>query len=130
MSRGRDGMTLLEVMVAMSILAGSVISAGAYFTRFTRTVVDERTRSTALSLVNDRVEQIKTAPTYGGIDSIYAGIESSISGYAGYTRKTDVKRVGGTAADSIDYKIVTITVTTPAIPKSITVSKSTIFSDF
>jgi hypothetical protein len=41
-----------------------------------------------------------------------------------------VKRVGGLPSDSIDYKIVTVVVTTPAIPKSVTVRKSTIIADY
>ena len=39
-------------------------------------------------------------------------------------------RVGGQPADSIDYKIVTVTVTTPSIPKSVVVKKSLVVSEF
>lgn len=128
--RARDGVALLEALIALVILAGAVLSAGKYFTQLSRGVSDERTRAQALHLVTDRFEQVKTSPTYAKIDSLYAGIESSIAGYAGYTRVTEVLRIGGTPTDTVDYKIVTVTVTTPAVPKSVTVRKSTSIGDW
>jgi Tfp pilus assembly protein PilV len=122
--------SLVETLLAIAILGGSVLSAGAYFTRFIRSVANERTRSTAMQLAAERIEQVKTAPTYAGLDGLYGGTESSMSGYTGYTRKTDITRVGGQPADSIDYKIVTVTVTTPAIPRSVVVKKSLVISEF
>jgi hypothetical protein len=80
--------------------------------------------------VTERFEQVKTSPTYSKIDSLYAGVESAIPNYAGYTRLTQILRVGGQPTDSVDYKIITVTVTTPAIPKSVTVVKSTIIGDW
>jgi Tfp pilus assembly protein PilV len=128
--RAREGVALLETLLALTILAGTLLSAGAYFTRLTRGVADERTRATALFLVGDRFEQIKTAPSYGSIDSLYVAYETNITGYAGYSRRTEVTRVGGLPTDSLDYKIISVTVTTPAIPRSVTVKKSTVIADF
>ena len=128
--RTRAGVALLETLIAIAILGGSVLAAGSYFTRFIRTVGNERTRGTAMQLAAERLEQIKTAPTYAGIDALYGGTESSLSGYAGYTRQTGISRIGGQPADSIDYKIVTVTVTTPAIPKSVVVKKTLVISEF
>jgi Tfp pilus assembly protein PilV len=128
--RARDGIALLEAMIALVILAGAVLSAGKYFTQLSRGVSDERTRAQALHLVTDRFEMVKTSPTYAKIDSLYAGIETSIPGYAGYKRVTEILRIGGLATDTVDYKIITVTVTTPAIPKSVTVKKSTSIGDW
>jgi hypothetical protein len=83
-----------------------------------------------MHLIGERFEQVKTAPTYGKIDTLYAGTETAITGYNGFSRTTQVIRVGGAPSDTVDFKIVTITVTTPAIPKSVTVKKSTIIADF
>ncbi len=131
-SRGRvrKGFALIEAMIALTILAGAVLSAGRYFTQLTRGVSDERTRAQALHLVGERFEQVKTAPTYGKIDSLYVGVETAIAGYPGYSRQTQVLRIGGLPSDTVDYKIVTVTVTTPAIPKSVTVTKSTVIGDW
>lgn len=127
---GRDGFALIEAMIALTILATAVLSAGRYFTQLSRGVSDERTRAQALHLVGERFEQVKTAPTYGKIDSLYVGTETNIPGYAGYSRQTQVMRIGGTPSDTVDYKIITVTVTTPAIPKSVTVRKSTVIGDW
>lgn len=126
----RKGLGLLEAIIALTILAGAVLSASRFFTTLARGVSDERTRAQALFLVGERFEQVKTAPTYAKIDSLYMGIESSIAGYPGYTRLTQVLRVGGTPSDTVDYKVITVTVTTPAIPKSVVVKKSTVIGDW
>lgn len=126
----RKGLGLLEAIIALTILAGAVLSASKYFTRLARGVSDERTRAQALFLVGERFEQVKTSPTYAKIDSLYMGIESTIPGYPGYTRLTQVLRVGGLASDTVDYKVITVTVTTPAIPLSVVVKKSTVIGDW
>ena len=96
----RKGFALIEAMIALTILAGAVLSAGRYFTQLARGVSDERTRAQAMHLVGERFEQVKTSPTYAKIDSLYAGVESNITGYAGYTRLTEILRVGGQPADT------------------------------
>jgi hypothetical protein len=123
-------MGLLEAMLALTILAGAVLTAARYFTQLARGVSDERIRAQALYLVGERFEQVKTAPTYGKIDSLYAGMETTITGYPGYARRTDVLRIGGSPSDTVDYKVITVTVTTPAVPKSVTVRKSTVIGDW
>lgn len=128
--RARKGVALIEAMIALTILAGAVLSASKYFTQLSRGVSDERTRASAMYLIGERFEQIKTSPSYGKIDTLYVGSETNISGYAGYKRVTEVMRIGGSPADTVDYKIITVTVTTPAIPKSVTVKKSTVIGDW
>ncbi len=129
-TKPREGVALIEAMLAVIILAGAVLSAGSYVTKLSRGTMDERIRAQALHLVAERFEEVKTAPTYGKVDSLYQGTETNISGYKGFSRVTAVTRIGGGAADTVDYKIVTVTVTTPAIPKSVVVKKSTIIADF
>lgn len=126
----RHGFALIEALVALTILAGAVMSAGRYFAQLSRNVSDERIRAQALNLVSERFEQVKTSPTYGKIDSLYVGIETNIPGYAGYSRLTEVTRIGGAPVDTVDYKIVTVTVTTPVTPKRVTVVKSTVIGEW
>lgn len=126
----RRGFALIEALVALTILAGAVMSAGRYFVQLSRNVSDERIRAQALHLVAERFEQVKTSPTYGKIDTLYVGMETNLPGYAGFSRQTEVTRIGGAPVDTVDYKIVTVTVTTPAIPKSVKVVKSTVIGDW
>ena len=128
--KARAGVALVETLLSIAILGGAVLSAGVYFTRFMHTVSDERIRSTAMQLAAERLEQVKTAPSYQGLEGLYVGVESSVTGYSGYARRTEISRVGGLPADTIDYKIITVTVTTPSIPKSLVVKKSLVMSEF
>jgi Tfp pilus assembly protein PilV len=129
-ARSRKGFALIEAIIALTILAGAVLSAGRYFAQLTRGVADERTRAQALHLVGERFEEVKTSPTYAKIDSLYAGLETNIPGYAGYSRTTEVLRIGGAPSDTVDYKIITVTVTTTTIPTSVKVVKSTVIGDW
>lgn len=128
--RARRGVALLEAMIALTILATAILTAGRYFTTLARGVADERIRAQALHLVSERFEEIRTAPSYDAIESLYAGTETGITGYTGFSRVTAVTQVGGQPADSMNYKVITVTVTTPAIPKSVTVQKSTVIADY
>jgi len=108
--RTRRGMTLLEVMVALTILSGALLALGRYSGEFTRTNTTSRLRLSALELATARLDSIKGAPTYAGIDA-FAGTEATIAGYPNFRRVTSVRRVGGAAADLVDYKVVSVSVT-------------------
>jgi hypothetical protein len=129
-AHSRAGFTLMETVLGLSVLAGAVLASGRYFTALAFGVANERTRATANFLVTERFEQVKTAPTYAGIESLYSGTETSIANYPGYSRLTSITRIGGLPSDSVDYKIVTVTVTTPAVPKNVQVTKSLAIADF
>lgn len=106
----RRGMTLLEVMVALTILTGALLALGRYSGEFTRTNTNSRLRLTALELATARLDSIKGSATYTAIDG-FAGTESTISGYPNFSRVTTIRRVGGGAADLVDYKVVSVSVT-------------------
>lgn len=124
----RNGMTLVEVLVSVVLLAGVLLGMGAFSAAMARTSGTARVTASATQLVADRLEIVKTAPRYTAIESLYVAVEMSIPGQSGYTRKTLVRRVGGQPTDSIDYKIVTVEVSHAAIPKP--VRKSTIIAPF
>jgi hypothetical protein len=85
-------------------------------------------RVTAAQLAADRLEAAKGAPRYTAIESLYVATEASIAGYPGYARRTWVTRVGGTASDTIDYKIVTVQVTNSQMPGN--VRKTTVIAPY
>lgn len=109
--RARRGLSLVEVIVALSILGGVLLALGMFSARLAQATSTGRIRITAAQLAADRIETVKTAPRYSVIDSLYVATESSISGFPGYSRRTWVQRVGGAVTDTIDYKIVTVQVT-------------------
>ena len=108
--RRRRGLTLVEVIVAMGLLGGVLFGMSAFSLKLAQASTVARIRATASQLISDRLEQVKGAPRYSAIDSLYVRQETDASGFTGYTRQTWVTRVGGLAADTIDYKLVTVEV--------------------
>lgn len=121
----RGGMTLIEVMIALVIVTGVTLGMGSYVTRFSHSTTDASVRSTAGDLVADRLEQIKGYGVYETLEATYAGAEATIPGFPRFSRQTQIQRVNNLRDD---YKIVTVTVTNPALPSP--VKKSTVISSF
>lgn len=103
-------MSLVEVIVAIGLLGGVLFGMSAFSMKLAQASTVARIRATASQLISDRLEQVKGAPRYSAIDTIYPGTESDAAGFKGYTRQTWVVRVGGQPTDTIDYKLVTVEV--------------------
>ncbi len=123
----RAGMTLVEIVAALTILCGAMLGLGGFGMKFAHNMTEVRQRSTALDLATDRLEEVKTAPNYLSIDG-YAKTETAPSGQTGFTRRTIVTHVGGGARDFIDYRVVTVEITAPAI--TVPVRKTTIIANY
>ena len=108
--RPRLGMTLVESMVAVTILGSVTLGLGAFMAKFTRTATDVRIRTKAAQLATQRIETIKSAGQYDSL-ARFAATETNLPGYAGLTRQTIVTQVGGDSASTVDYRIVTVEVT-------------------
>jgi prepilin-type N-terminal cleavage/methylation domain-containing protein len=111
-NRQREGFTLIEVVLAVSIMAGALLGMAVFVRNFTRTTTDTTVRTLANDLVNARIEQIKgwrvystLATTYGGTTETWA----SPNPYVGFTRKTYAVRTN--TANAADYTTITVTVT-------------------
>lgn len=124
--RTRLGMTLIESMVAVTILGTVTLGLGAFMAKFTRTATDVRLRAKAAQLAVQRLEVIKSAGQYDSLGK-FAGTETDIPGYAGLTRTTIVTRVGDDSTSTVDYRIVTVEVTgtnlQPAVRKTTAVTR-------
>ena len=116
----RRGMTLIEVMIAITILAVAMLSIAAYMTKFAQSIGSSDVKATANEIAADQIENVKGAPRYTAIDSTpYVGTVNMTGAYVGYTRKTLVSHTGGGAADFYDYKTVTVTVSNPRLSSSV-----------
>jgi prepilin-type N-terminal cleavage/methylation domain-containing protein len=125
--RARSGFSLVEVIVALGILTAALLALALFVSRMAHTTSDARLLGTASDLVASRIETIKSSTDYASIDT-FAVTESSIPKYTGFTRKTMVKHVGGAVTDSVDYRIITVIVSNPAMSKS--VEKTTAIAAF
>lgn len=126
--KGRAGMTIIEVIVAMVLLTGALLSMGAFIARYAKAAGTMALRSEANELVADRLESVKGAVRYSTLESVYSGTESSIPNHSGFARQTIITHTGGLPPSLYDYKTVTVIVTAPALSKP--AKKSTVVSVF
>lgn len=120
-------MTLVEIIVAMMILVGVVLVLGAFTARFTQASGQAQLVITANELAASRLDEVRTQPSYVALDTL-AHTDTVVANLSRYMVRTDVRRVGGAATDTVDYKLVTVSVTHPAMKK--TVSKTTAVAAF
>jgi prepilin-type N-terminal cleavage/methylation domain-containing protein len=115
MKAARHGMTLVEVMVAVTILATAMLGIAGFMGRFARMVAVADVKNTANELASQRLEEIRNAPRYSAMDTLYPGLVALSPPYAGYSRQTLVTHTGGGASDLYDYRTVTVVVTNPRL---------------
>jgi prepilin-type N-terminal cleavage/methylation domain-containing protein len=125
----RKGMTLVEVIVAMLILTSVVLVLGGFSAKFAQASSQAHLVIGANEAASTRLDAVRQQPTYAALDSLqHLTPDSVISDFVKYYVKTQVVRIGGAVIDSVDYKIVTVTVTNPQMRK--VVAKSTAVAVF
>lgn len=117
--RGRMGMTLAEVIVAMAILTGVVLSLGAFMAKFSQASGQAHLLINANEIAAQQLDAVRTQPSYSAI-TLLAGSSSVKTDVTTFTVKTVVDRVGGSPTDTVDYKLVSVTVTAPSMRKKVT----------
>ena len=114
--RVRPGFTMIEVIVASVILGAALLAMAGFTVRYQQVDASARVINRAQQAANERLERVRTAQPYLSLDTM-ATTESVVAGYPGYIRQTIVTRVGGSATDTVDYRIVTVRVTTPGVAR-------------
>lgn len=110
--RARKGLTLIETLIALVILTGSMLGMGMFVTRLSHTSGTGYEMSMAGDLAVARVEQIKAYPVYSALESKFVATETGIAGYPGFKRQTYIAH---TSTSTKDYKVVTVVVTATAL---------------
>jgi type IV pilus modification protein PilV len=124
--RGAEGFSMIEVLVAMVILAIVMLGLQATITdRVVRTVGTETRRATANQLAKDRIARIQIDPQYLSLESRYGVVEAPVAGAPLFTRSTQVVRSARPLVDG-DFKTVTVRVWGAGMPD--TVSRTTVIS--
>lgn len=109
------GFTLVEVIVALVILAVAVLGLASSGARLATTGATAELRALALEGVEDRLARVRLDPRYGGLDTLYAGVDTDLFGIEGMTRTTSVVHVQTAAPGAVDYRRITVTVTGPLL---------------
>ncbi len=119
--RPERGVTMIEVMIAMVILTTVMLGLGAFAVKFTRTTGQSDTRTVAVNLAEQRIDELRAAPNYSGLETNYVGTETAIAGFTGYTRSTVITHTGGPRPTyTNDYKTVTVQVAAPGLAAPVT----------
>ena len=109
-------MSLVEVIVAMMLLVGVVLVLGGFSAQFARATAQAHLIVTANELAATRLDAVRQQPSYSAIDSL-ARLDTVKADFASFALRTQLLRIGGGITDTVDYKLVTVTVTHPAMRK-------------
>lgn len=114
--RVRNGFTLIEVMIALTILMIVLVGMASVTTRSVHVTTVSDREEAAIQLVHDRLEFVRADPRYDGLDSLYGTTETTFATLPGFQRVTTVTRI---TTGNNDYKRVTVTVTGPGLSKPV-----------
>jgi prepilin-type N-terminal cleavage/methylation domain-containing protein len=115
----RRGMTLIEVMIALSIITTAMLGLGAFLPNFMHVSAQGTIQSAASDLAVTQVETIKAWPTYSTLQSTFAGTKTGLTNCLGCTMTTVITH---TTTALADYETVSVTITgsnvLPAVEKT------------
>lgn len=115
----RKGMSLVEVIVAMMLLVGVVLVLGGFSAQFARATAQAHLIVLANELAATRLDAVRQQPNYAAIDSLVR-TDTVKADFSQYAVRTQMVKIGGAVTDTVDYKLVTVTVTHPAMKKVVT----------
>lgn len=116
----RDGFSIIELLVALVLLAVGVVGVQTATARFARGVSAADRRTVAGQIAEDRIEQIRTDPEYTTLAARYAEAGTALDAPPGMTRRTVVTHHrDSTAAGVTDFVRITVTVEGPGLPRPV-----------
>jgi prepilin-type N-terminal cleavage/methylation domain-containing protein len=123
----QKGFTMVEMTIAVVILAVAILGLATSTSRLTRVAMDAENKALALQAVEDRMAHIRLHPIYTQLDTVFTESGTDVPGLDGYTRDTEITRILQSGAEDgkyIDYTRITVTVDGPGLenPVSRTVS--------
>ena len=117
-----DGMSLIEIMIAMVILVIMVTTFGRYMGAFLNSNSKAGAVTTATAVARERMELVRADPRYGSLVARYGtGASADTTGFPGYPsmkRKTTVIR-DQSGSPARDITKVTVLVTMPGLTDTV-----------
>jgi prepilin-type N-terminal cleavage/methylation domain-containing protein len=117
----RRGFSLIEVMLAVTILAIVLVSVARYNGQFLHTVSISTVRTVAAEVARERISLVDMDPSYTTLAATWAGTQTGFPGYPRMTRVTTVSRITGNVPPR-DYTVVTVRVSEPTMGPAIDVT--------
>lgn len=115
--KSEAGFTLIEVLLAVAMLATLTLALMSNSAKMIRGVTDDRSRTLAATSADERIARIRVWPNYATLEATFVATENNMP-LTGWTRTTTITRTGGAAATN-DFKRATVVVTGPGLPAAI-----------
>lgn len=108
---GRDGFTIIEVILALFLLSFTVLGFQAATSEIIHYSAQSDRQALAVQLVEDRLDLIRLDPEYAALETRYAETGTAVGAYPGFQRTTRVVRTRARQSTGLlDYVTVTISV--------------------
>lgn len=106
-------MTLVEVILAIVILSGTMLGLGNFARKFQSANSGSTSKTLASDLAMQRIEEVRAYRPYASIVSTYNGTNEAFTtgDYKGFTRSTVAARCTSCPTATNDYVTVTVSVT-------------------
>lgn len=116
----RDGFTIIEITVAVVLLAVVLVGMQATTARLVHVVTTSDQHALAVQIAEDRVELIRTDPNYDVLSDRYAETKTALDDPPGFTRTTLFLTVRDSSSTGIaEYKKITVTVDGPGLTEPV-----------
>lgn len=111
------GFTLIEVIIALVILAFVVLGSAYTTGTLARNAAEAEIEAMALQAAESRISRIKMDTRYLSLDSVYTGVEGDLPGLPGFSRETTITRIRTPGAGGLfhDYQRVLVAVSGPLL---------------
>ena len=119
---GRRGMTLIEVMIALTLLVIVVLTVGRYMAMFRQGTTRASALVVATAVAKERLELVRSDPRYTSLLALYgSGAGADTVGFPGYVtmRRTTTVSRDQTGAPARDRTAITVRVTWPGMPDTV-----------
>jgi Tfp pilus assembly protein PilV len=121
----RRGISLIETMIAMTMLVIIVTTFGRYMAQFQQGTTRATALTIAASVAKERLEIIRADPRYFTLTTLYgAGSGADTTGFPGYTtmRRTTTLTRDQTGTPARDATTITVQVTWPGMRDTVRLS--------
>lgn len=103
----REGFTLIEVIMAVTILSAVTLMMAAPASKFLSTTAKSQRRIAASAAADAQIALVRMYPTYDSLKIKYDSTRSNVP-FPGFTRQTQIVRTSPGAAGDVTKVIVTV----------------------